>query len=250
MLNWQQLVIYRANFINNLISSTVWGGFIVISMLLLMYRTPNAFGWTRDEVMLLVGVFTAAMGIFHGLFTRNFEQLSRIANLGTLDMFLTKPIDSQFYVSLWTVNFAAVARVVWGTVFAAYFFGKLNITFTWNQLIFSLVFLGFGLILLYALWMLVVTLTLKFTRLSNLVELMFSITGVSRFPREMFQSTSEFVFLLVLPLTFIIVTPTKALLARATYVDILGLLLLTCFFFYLSRKFWQFALRFYTSASS
>ncbi len=249
-LNWERLIVYRANFINNLVASTVWGGFIVISMLLLTSRTPSAFGWTRDEIMLLVGIFTAVMGFFHAIFGRNFEQLSRITNLGLLDSFLVKPVDSQFLVSLSIINFTSLVRVVWGGMLAAYFFSKLDIAFSWHQVIVSLLLLIFGLVLLYSLWMLVIVLTLWFTRLSNLVDLMFSITGMSRFPREMFQSSSELVFLLIAPITFIIVTPTKALLEKATYSDIYGLLFLTCFFFFLSRKFWFFALKFYTSASS
>jgi ABC-2 type transport system permease protein len=250
VLNWEQLIVYRVNFINNLLSSTVWGIFILVSMLLLTTRVPLAFGWTRAEMLVLTGMFTTTLGFFHGLFTRNFEQLSRIINSGRLDALLMKPIDSQFLVSMRTVNYAAIPRIIVGSLFSIYFLREQPVPVTMSSLLIFFVLIACGFLLLYSLWMLVVTLTMWFTRLSNLVDLMFSITGISRYPREMYQSVPSALFLMILPLTFIMISPTKMLLQKSSYVEAVGLIMMTGLFFFLSRKFWQFALKFYTSASS
>src|SRR3972149_8688112 len=77
-LNLSSLVAYRSNFVNSVVSSTAWGVFSLVSIVLLTYRVQSVFGWTREEILLLTGVYSVVIGVFHTLFSRNFVRFSRL----------------------------------------------------------------------------------------------------------------------------------------------------------------------------
>lgn len=249
-INFAKLVIYRTNFVSSLTSSLVWGIFIIVQMLLLTSRAEQIFGWTKAELLLLTGVFGIGVGLFHIFLTPNFENIAAMVNYGRLDNWLLKPIDSQFLASLTFINFGAVTRLIAAIIFTIYIFVSAQFKLTWTTFLVFLLLFSAGMLLIYSVWMSVVTILIWAPRLSNIVEFMFSIMGMARFPREMFQRFSRVVLYVLLPLTFVMVSPTKLLLAKASFIDVGGLFLLTVLFFFGSRKFWQFALKYYTSASS
>ena len=249
-LNYHALIVYRGNFVNTVVSSVSWGIFSIVSMVLLTSKTSSIFGWTREEILILTGSYSIAIGLFHMIFSRNFDRFSRIVNLGQLDSILVKPIDAQFLLSFWIINYASFFRIILGIVFTAIMIKNVGLMVDISRIIIFTLLALVGLVLLYSIWFFVIVFTLWSTRLSNLVDLMFTVSGISRYPPEMLRQLSFFVFAFFLPLTLIISTPTKVLLHRANFWDVLFLLLFSVIFLFVARKFWKFALRFYTSASS
>ena len=249
-LNLSSLVAYRSNFVNSVVSSTAWGVFSLVSIVLLTYRVQSVFGWTREEILLLTGVYSVVIGVFHTLFSRNFERFSRLVLYGTLDSVLVKPIDTQFLISFWLVNYAGLFRVVVGAAFIVYLLHALAIAVPASAVAVFSLFLIAGVLLLYSVWFLAATITIWYPRLTNIVDVMYTFSSISRFPREMYQQLSWYIFLFLLQLTFIIVTPVRVLVGKLTPADTIGLVSFAAILFFLSRKFWKFALRFYTSASS
>ncbi len=248
MINFSNLIVYRANFINNILSSISWGSLIFIQMLLLTSRMQSGFGWSKDEILLFTGIFSVLISVFHMFITPNFEMLARNINLGKFDHILLKPLDSQFVVSLWLVNYATFIRFIISLIFTGYFLSKNGIALNFRHLIFLTVLLLLGFIILYSLWLFVMSLLFWFTRLTNVVELMFSITGMSRYPGEMFSSFSKLLFYAIFPLIFIVFVPTKIFLGKFQLYELLMQVGLALAMFIGSRKFWKFALKSYTSA--
>ncbi len=249
-LNFSALVAYRSNFVNNILSSVAWTAFSLLSILLLVARTPTIYGWRREEVLLLTAGYSILIGIFHTLFSRNFERLSKLVHFGQLDSVLVKPIDSQFLVSVWNVNYTTLVRVPIGVIFLGVLLSRLGINpHNMHVLLFAF-YLTVGLVCLYSLWFSVLTITIWFPRLSNIVDFMYSVSSISRFPREMFREFSAYLFYFLFPLMFIIVTPVKSLLGRVSVFDVAGLVGSAVLLFSFSRWFWKFALRYYTSTSS
>src|SRR4051794_7125311 len=113
-INFAALVIYRGNFVNSIISSTLWGALTLASILLLTYNQKTIYTWTKDELILLTISYSILIGIFHTLFSRNFERLSQLVYLGQLDSLLIKPIDTQFLVSVWLINYSSIIRTLAG----------------------------------------------------------------------------------------------------------------------------------------
>lgn len=249
-LNFSNLMVFRGNLINNVVGSVVWGSFHFISILLLTSRTPSLYGWSRDELILLTASFSFLWGFFHIFLARNFERMSEIINLGELDGILLKPIDSQFLLSTNTVNFTGLVRVTLGVVALIIVSQRAYISFTFIQIGLYLLLVMCGILLIYSIWFSVTTMIIWFPRLTNLVEFLFMISGLSRYPPDMIRGFNNSLLLFLLPITIFVSTPTKALINRLTVGDVLILLFFTSILFVFSRAFWKFALRYYTSASS
>jgi len=249
-LNFSALVAYRSNFINSIISSIAWGSFSLYSIIILTSRSTLIFGWKREELLLLNGLYGMVIGIFHLLISRNMERFARIIHFGELDFILLKPLDSQFAVSFWLVSYTNFFRILIALIYTLVIMQGLHLSISLFQLFYFFILVCISLILLYAIWFLILTLTVWFTRLSNLVDVMYTLTGIARYPQEVTRQLSNYIFLFLLPFTFIITTPTKLFLHKSSLSDLIILVLLATGTLYLSRLFWRFALRYYTSASS
>lgn len=249
-MNFLALVAYRVHFFNSLIGSIGWGLLSLFAIVLLTSKTTTVFRWKREELLLLNGMYGIIIGIFHTVFSRNFERFASVIHFGQLDTVLVKPFDSQFLLSFWMFGYSSLSRIVIAFLYTMYISQQLRVSFAPIHVIFFLLLMIISLLLLYSLWFIVITTTVWFTRLSNLVALMFNITGMARYPQEMFHQLVNYVFIFLLPLTLIITVPTKVYLQRLHLFDVGELLSLSLIFFFISRRFWKFALRYYTSASS
>lgn len=249
-LNLILLMEYRANFINNVISSFGWGIFSILMILLLTSKTSSIFGWSRDEILLLTGFYNIIGGAFHVLFTRNFERFATVMHKGDLDTLLIKPIDAQFLLSFWLFNYIGLFRILLGIVFSAYMVihiqGYIPILFIPLTIILSVA----GLIFLYSISYLLLTVTMWHTNLSNLVGLMYEVNGLTRYPPEIFTKFKSILIFFILPLTLVVSVPVKSLIGKLTLQDSFLLLFFAGAVLLCSRLFWKYALRSYTSASS
>lgn len=249
-LNFSNLIAYRANFLNALVTSICYGSLSFVLIILLTSRSPVVFGWKREELIFLMGVYNIVVGcFFHGIFARNFDQFAEIIDLGKFDGVLLKPIDPQFLMSFTMIGLTQLSRLFIGAAVCIYIIVTYNMIITLGSILTAVVLSLLGVGILYSVWFIVMTLTVWNPRLSNLVELLYHMNDLTRFPPKMFQPVTNYLFFII-PYTFIIVTPTKTLLQRLTFNDVLGLLFFSAFLLFLSRKFWLFALRSYTSASS
>ncbi len=248
-MNLSRTTAYLGGFYSMLAGAIVWSSLQFILILLLTSKTKTVYGWTRDELIILTAAYTFFWGIFHFIFARNFGRLSRVIDYGELDTILVKPIDSQFSLSLWIINFAGIFRILLGTAVLIY---MLIITHTGVSAINIIGFLVlglFGLVLIYSFWFIVATTLIWYPRLSNLIDLLYNVSSVSKFPPQMVYEIKNYFLFFLVPLTFIMATPTKVLLHKVLLGDISGLLFFSVLIFLISRWFWKFALRYYTSAS-
>lgn len=248
-LNFATLAAYRVNFINSLIGGVIWGIFTISSILLLTGNSRSIYGWSRTELLLFTGSHSIIIGVFHTIFSRNFQRFSEIIHLGQLDSILLKPVDSQFLLSLWIVNYVNITRSIMGFIFTLYIALHAHYTITLSGIFNYCILLCIGLLLLYSIWFIILTFIIWATSLSNLVDLLYTTSGMARFPTDMYKGIVPYVFLFILPITLVVTTPTKMLLHRALAGDFFLLLFFTILLFTVSRFFWKFALRFYTSAS-
>jgi ABC-2 type transport system permease protein len=249
-INAAALVAYRMNMINSIIGSGVWGAFSIITVLLLTSKTTAVLGWSQADFMVLAAVQSIFVGIFDFFFSRNIERFPRYVELGQLDSFLLKPIAARVLISSLYINYGSLIRLLIGMLFLSYLLTTLHIPVSNMQVLFFIFALCVGIILLYSLCFLLVTITIWFTRLSNIIELLYTLRGASRFPLAIFKEVSVLLFIIFFPLTVIVTRPTEFLLAKTSYENIIPMSVVALMLFLLSQLFWKFALRSYTSASS
>lgn len=250
-LNFSLITAYRAGFINSIISTCLWGAFQLIWVLLLTSRIDTFYGWSKNELIFLTANYVfIVVGLFHIVFSRNFDRFSRIIDRGELDLVLVKPIDSQFLLSTWYFNYAYFFRFIIGVPIIIYLTIRIGISISFINIFSYIILVLFSIVLMYSIWLAFSTLLIWFPRLSNITSFLYNLNGVSRFPPEMIYELKSFILFLLIPLTLLSAIPTKVLFRKALAGEIALLILFAVLAFFLTRKFWKFALRYYTSASS
>jgi ABC-2 type transport system permease protein len=243
-------MVYRANLVNHLINSLVWGLFLFIQVYLLTSKVSSIAGWDRPALLLLTGVYDLVIGIFYLLFSRGFRDIAEIILMGKLDLYLLKPLDSQFHLSLREVNLPGSVRCFLGILIISLLSFQYHLTFSFTALCLFIVSTIGSVIFLYSAWFLVLTLLIWAPRVENLVDLLYTLTGLGKYPREILKPfpTSILTFL-ILPTLLTVSIPTKILLNNTSLPEIIGFNLFGLILLILSRKFWKFGLKFYTGGS-
>lgn len=239
---------YRTNFVIACITSAggLVGGVFGLS---LFYQRGYAFeGWSFDEALAVLGTFTALTGFNQTFLSPNLSRIVEHVEQGTLDFVLLKPIDSQLWVStrqlsLWgspdlLVGCGVIAYSAWRT--GSPLGGALA---AFGPLLASAV-------LLYGLWFLLASMSIWFVKVYNATEVLRGLLEAGRFPMSAYPTTFRVFFTFVVPVAFLTTVPAEALLGRGSWTFLGGSVALGGAAFVAARRFWRFALRNYTSASS
>lgn len=241
---------YRGSFIAGVISNILWIFLSLVSISIITYQSPSVGGWTRLELFLVQGVYSIILGTMYFLFIANFRNFSRLIRRGDLDLILVKPYDSQYLVSIGKFSLHTLARIISGVLLVVYVTRALHLMPSAWAIVLFCVFLLSGMVIVYSLWFGVTTTLIWFTDLFNLDELFIQITGTTRYPLEVLRYISYALLYVTLPLVVITTVPAQMLLGKLDILLAMWSIVLAIVFFVASRKFWFFALRSYTSASS
>jgi ABC-2 type transport system permease protein len=239
---------YRINFVIATLTSL---GNLAGSLfgLALFYQTGYSFeGWSWEEALVVLGVFTLLQGFSTTFLAPNLNQIVKQVQQGTLDFVLLKPISSQFWLSMRTVSPWGVPDLIFGFVLIGYAGNRLGIPASAYAL--SAVPLLFGFLSLYSLWFMLGATSIWFVKIYNVTEVLRGLVEAGRYPMAAYPIAYRFFFTFVIPVAFLTTVPAETLLRRVELSWILGSGLLAIVLLFVSRAFWKFALRFYTSASS
>ena len=250
LLNWYALVEYRTSFITKVLSSMLFTAYHVITVLLLTNTVSSIFGWSRLELLLLASTYSVFIGLYHMFISHNMSRLSEEVYFGRLDFLLLKPVDSQFLATFWLIDFVNGFRVVVGLFLSWYFLHNMNLSITFIDVMLYSAVMILGLCILYSIWVSVISLTIFNPRLSNVVDLLYHITEIGRYPGEMYRQVSVYIFALLLPFTLIMIPATRVLLHEFTWKQAAESVGVCIIISVLARTIWKYSLRFYTSASS
>jgi len=105
-------------------------------------------------------------------------------------------------------------------------------------------------IILYAIWMMLVTSAFWFVRVDNITELFSAFYEAARFPVSVYRGWMQILLTFIVPIAFITTFPAAALINKLEPAYAVIAVALALALFLLSAAFWRFALRFYSSASS
>lgn len=241
---------YRANFAANMLSTVFWLVMAILTVQLYFYRTQEIGGWDFYEVLVLLGIFNAVHGFIEFILQPNMSRLVNHIRKGTLDFVLTKPVDSQFYISFRHLVFWRLSDVVLGLGLVAYSLWQLNVVPSFVEIIqFVIVFLA-SLVVVYSLWMGMMMFSFWAVKVDNLSYLFGSFFETARFPVSVYKGFLRFTLTYIFPIAFITTFPASALIGRISSWQVASSVGIALICLTLTRILWKFALRHYTSASS
>ncbi|HTM43594.1 MAG TPA: ABC-2 family transporter protein [Polyangiaceae bacterium] len=240
---------YRVNFLLAALNSMASLAGALFGLSLFFRHGATLGGWSWNEALVVLGLFTALSGLSSTLLTPNLNRIVEQVKDGTLDFVLLKPVDSQFWLSLRRFSPWGIPDVLFGLGLLIY--GASGASGALLNLPGALLPLIACVVILYSLWFIMATTTVWFVQIYNVTEVLRSMLDAGRFPIDAFPSGAyRFVFTFLVPVAFLTTVPARAVLGLAHGVDVVLSGAVAIALFACSRAFWRFALRFYTSASS
>ena len=241
---------YRANFIVSAFQSSFWLAMGIISTLVFFRFTGTLGGWQFEQVLLVVGLYRIFEGIIDGVLRPNITRIVEHIQKGTMDFLLLKPIDSQFIASLREYNLRTIPDFVVGAGLIIYGLFALGRVPSLSEIGIFVLLMVCGSLMVYSIWMLLVTTAFWFVRVENITELFSTAYETARFPVTTYSPAIRAALTFVVPIAFLTTFPAAALLDLLEPRYLLSAPFMAVALFTACRLFWKLALRSYTSASS
>jgi viologen exporter family transport system permease protein len=245
---------YRVDFIVRGLIAFLWSALTLIPLLVVFGVRQQVAGWSFAEALVVVAWFMLLRAVLEGAVSPSLTAVVEHVRKGTLDFVLLKPADAQFLVSTAKFEPWRVVDIGGALILFGYAFGMMHRLPSIAQVVTGLVFLALAVLILYSIWILVVSAAFWVVKVDNLSYLFGSLFDVGRWPidvlRGVWRGTLMLVFTFVFPVALMTTYPALALLGRLdakTAVLALGGGIL---FAVIARRVWRRALAMYTSASS
>lgn len=241
---------YRLDFVLNGALSLLWTATGLVPFYVAFHERPPVAGWTYESALVVVAIFTMLKAVLDGAVNPSLLTVVDQIRMGTFDFVLLKPADAQFLVSTTKFNVFHIVDILAGIGLSIWAFVQMGHTPSMANILSAMTMLGAGTVLLYSIWILVISAAFWVIKVDNLAYLFSSIFDFARWPVTVFKGIWRILFTFVLPIGIMTTYPAEALLGTLTLPVFLGTVAGAALFALVARIVWTQALGHYTSASS
>ena len=249
-LNAAEELQYRANFVASFASTCFYLLTAMLTLSLFFRHATSLGGWAFWEVVVLLGVFNALSGLVEAILRPGIGDLAAQVRSGNLDLVLSRPVDAQVFVTFRHIDIWRLADILLGLGVSAYALLHLGRFPTTLQITAFFVTFGAAALVVYAIWVTLMSLAFWFVSVENIATLFDAVFEGARYPVSAYPAALRFLFFYLLPVAWTTTIPASALTGRlslGTAVVATGVGLAALVF---SRLLWRAAIRRYTGASS
>jgi ABC-2 type transport system permease protein len=243
---------FKANFVLWMLVEVLWFCGQIFFFGIIFQNIDRIGDWTKWEVVLLVGTHQIIAQLFQAFFFMNISNIPELVRTGKLDSLLVLPVDSQFAVSTKQFGLDSVVNAIVGALVVLLALSRLHITPSVGTIVLYIVALGFGVAVHYAIMISLAAVSFWIVRAQGLVYGYFNFLNIARYPDVIFPRLFRFIFGWIVPVIIVANIPARLLIKPlgGPAALMLHLVIAAGVVLYLSRIFWRFALRRYSSASS
>src|SRR5437868_3054145 len=243
---------FKANFLLWMLVEVLWFFGQIVFFSIIFGNVDRIGDWTKWEVVLLVGTHQIIAQLFQAFFFVNVANIPELVRTGKLDSFLVLPVDSQFAVSTRQFGLDSVINAIVGAVVVCLSLSKLHIVPSSLSIVLYFIALGFGIAVHYSIMLSLAAVSFWIVRAQGLVYGYFNFLNIARYPDAIFPRFFKIIFGWIVPVVIVANIPARLPIKSFGQPGPLmfQLVVASTVVFCLSRAFWGFALRRYSSASS
>jgi len=249
-MSWMADLEYRANIVLRVITEIVWYGMQLSVFEVLYTHTDSISGWTVNDMRVFMGSLFLCDVIFMILFHENMDHLWSTVRKGDLDLYLVKPINSQFMVSCRKISASYFINLILVAAYLTWAVSQLGRPVSVLQVGTFLVMILLGVLLSYTLRFLFATLTVVLQDAGNIQFVWYQLYRLATRPDPIYPQFLRYLVLTVFPVAFFASVPSRVLVEGIEIKYLLAAPVMAFGLLFLSNYLWERALRNYASASS
>jgi ABC-2 type transport system permease protein len=246
-----QQMAYRPNFFMMITGKIIRIALLFFFFQAIFLKVDHIGHWSYDQVLLLFATFHIVDYFMSITFHRNLSfSLPREIQTGQLDSRMILPANLLFFLSFEHIDLIDFFSFLPSLAFLGYIFYRLDFAFSWSQLVAYGALLFNALVFIYALVLIIATVSFWTTQSFGLARIFDNLLKVARYPLDIFEGFWRVIFIYFLPLILIAQIPSQALLQTLSLKFIIFSFSTSLIFLVIALSFWRIGLKNYLSASS
>lgn len=242
---------YRSNFFLQLLQSLLTLGAGLVALAVVFARTDELSGWTKPQLLAVMGVFTMVGGIVNTFVQPNMQRLVEDVQRGTLDYALTKPADAQTLVSVRQVDIWQGVDIVAGVIVLVVALVQLDDGANPLARIAGFVVLtAAGAWSIYCFWLMLGASSFWLTRVGEMQELFQGLYRSGQYPVTVYPAWMRYGLTFVVPIGLAVTVPSEAVTNRLSVGSVITAAAVAIGLGVLSRVVFRRGLRRYSGASA
>jgi ABC-2 type transport system permease protein len=250
--SFQEEAAYRANFFISLLYSGMNLATGVLGIFILFSQVDNVNGWDFPSTLALLGVYLLIGALRNLVIGPSLDQLAGMDGevwSGKLDFTLTRPVNTQFLVSLRRWRLFSLLDVGLAVGVLALSLNRLGQAAAASQMAGFLLALSAGVAILYAI--LLAFTALVFWSPGVLFTWVFDgVFQMARYPLGLYPGWLRLLLTWIIPVGVITTLPAGALIGAATPLSLVVMVFFAILLLILSSALFRYGVRHYKSASS
>jgi ABC-2 type transport system permease protein len=252
---------FRGNFLIQIATRLFWFAAQIALFKVIFRQVPTIREWNQEQYFVFMSTGMLINAIVEAFFMPNCAEFSEKIRTGRLDFALTKPIDTQFLVSLERINLNMISQALLALGLLGRSLYVLGQPISFMQMVLYVFYVAVGVMFFYSLMITTACTSILFGRNQGLYDFWFYITVFARYPRSIYDGrvadtveageAIQFLFSFIIPILLVVTIPAQSIvgtlqdwrLAAVTLVASLAGLLV-------ARMVFRWSLDHYRSASS
>ncbi len=243
-------LMFRGDFFVWSLVEVFWMAVNLMLISVIYGHTSSIAGWSKYEMMLLVGTSMLIQRFLMGFFWSSIFEIGRNVRSGNFDFFLAQPGNVMFMATTRKLDPDGLINSVVAAGVVAYSAGQLGLHPGFFDLAMYAFLVLCGLVIHYSILVLSISAVFWLTSAQGVEGGYFTMTEFSRLPREAFKGVSNILFVWLLPVVVVSNAPARVLLHGFEWQWALWLAGMAAAWFALAVLTFHRGLRRYASASS
>ncbi len=204
-------MMYRGDFFVWSMVEVMWMTVNVLMISIIYAHTKSIAGWTKYEMMLLIGTSMLIQRFLMGFFWSSIFEAGRNIRTGNFDFVLAQPGNVLFMVSTRKLDPDSLANSIIATAIVIYSARQLGLHPGVGDIALYAFLVLCGVVIHYSILVLSMSLAFWMTSAQGLEGGYFTLTEFSRLPREAFGKITEGIFVWGLPVVLVSNVPAQTL---------------------------------------
>jgi ABC-2 type transport system permease protein len=242
-------MMFRGDFLIWLVTDTLWISVNVLAIEVIYRHTDGIAGWSKFEMLLLIGSALLQQRLFMGLFLTGFHEMGRAIRQGTFDFFIAQPGSVLFMVSTRRLELDGISNSLVAAALVGYSVWQLGIEVTPSIVLAYFCATVCGVVILYSVMALLSASAFWITKAEGIENGFFTVTEFARLPRQAYTGIAS----ILVGASVIVLSsnvPANLLRGAVGWEGVLWLLLSAIGMLWLAAFVFRRGLARYTSASS
>ena len=207
---------YRVNFVVQIVHSFVQLATGLIAIALVFQHTNDLGGWSRPELLAVMGVHILLGGIVAAFVQPAMRDVMFQVVQGEFDYVLVRPVDPQVMITIRKISMWHLTDVVVGAVVIVWALTEIGGLTGWFAAVGFVVTISCGVVIMYCIWLALTSTSFKWVRVDEITQLIDGLYQTGRWPVGIYPGWLRGVLTFVVPLAFAVTVPAGALTDRLT----------------------------------